>query len=404
MIIHLDMDAFFAQVEQMDRPELRGRPVIIGGDGPRGVVSTASYEARAYGVHSAMPMSVARRLCPHATCIRGNYKRYSELSRAIMASLGEFSPLVEPASIDEAYMDASGLELLFGSLAGLIEGVKARVREVSGGLTCSVGAAPVKFLAKMCSEVRKPDGVFILQPEETDAFLLSLPVERLPGVGRQTAAGLHRFGILTVEQARRYSEDFFITQYGKWGQILYERLYGRDSRAVAPVRVMKSESSECTFDEDTRDAALLQRALLSHAERVGASLRRCGKRGRTVTLKIRFADFRQITRSHTLDEGTNATQTIYETGRKLLSQTALPDPVRLVGLGVSGFAGRAVRVPLPGVPSGSGIDQGEEERRNRLDRALDVLRERFGKSAVQRGALFRAESSGAMAASVQGTS
>ena len=183
MILHLDMDAFFAQVEQMDRPELRGRPVIIGGLGARGVVSTASYEARAFGVHSAMPMTTARRLCPRGVFLPGSYGRYGELSRRIMDCLGDFSPLVEPASIDEAYVDATGLERLFGPLPEMIAAVKARVAEVTGGLTCSVGAAPVKFLAKICSEVNKPDGVFILMPEVVDAFLCALAVDNIPGEG-----------------------------------------------------------------------------------------------------------------------------------------------------------------------------------------------------------------------------
>lgn len=182
MIIHLDMDAFFAAVEQMDHPELRGKPVIIGG-GLRGVVSTASYEARVFGVHSAMPVVTARRLCPQGVFIHGRRHRYAELSRLVMAALGEFSPLVEPASIDEAYLDAAGLERLFGPLEELTARIKARVAEVTGGLTCSVGAAPVKFLAKICSDVNKPDGVFILRHEEMDAFLRALEVGRLPRRG-----------------------------------------------------------------------------------------------------------------------------------------------------------------------------------------------------------------------------
>ena len=183
MILHLDMDAFFAAVEQMDNPELRGKPVIIGG-GLRGVVSTASYEARVFGVHSAMPIVTARRLCPQGIFVHGRRHRYSELSRAIMAALGDFSPLVEPASIDEAYLDATGLTRLFGPLEELIARIKSRVAEVTGGLTCSVGAAPVKFLAKICSDVNKPDGVFILRPEDVDDFLLPLEVGRLPNAGR----------------------------------------------------------------------------------------------------------------------------------------------------------------------------------------------------------------------------
>ena len=294
MILHLDMDAFFAAVEQMDNPELRGKPVIIGG-GLRGVVSTASYEARVFGVHSAMPIVTARRLCPQGIFVHGRRRRYAELSRAIMTALGDFSPLVEPASIDEAYLDATGLTRLFGPLEELIARIKTRVAEVTGGLTCSVGAAPVKFLAKICSDVNKPDGVFILRPEEVDAFLLPLEVGRLPGVGRRMVGSLRDLGIVTVAQLRRYSPEFLEGRYGKWGRALYERAHGIDPRPVTPERPVKSESAECTFERDTRDREFLVRMLLAHAERVGASLRRHQLSGRTITLKVKFADFRDAT-------------------------------------------------------------------------------------------------------------
>ena len=232
MIIHIDMDAFFASVEQMDDPSLRGKPVIVGGSSDRGVVSTCSYEARAFGVHSAMPMVVARRLCPQAIIVRGRYPRYSELSHAIMNALRDFSPLVEPASVDEAYVDATGLERLFGPLEDLVTAIKARIEEVTGGLTCSVGAAPVKFLAKICSEVNKPDGFFILYPENVDAFLCALPVGKIPGVGKRMVQSLQDLGIKTVGQLRRFSPEVMERRFGKWGAVLYERVHGRDSRKV----------------------------------------------------------------------------------------------------------------------------------------------------------------------------
>lgn len=394
MIIHLDMDAFFAAVEQMDHPELRGKPVIIGG-GLRGVVSTASYEARVFGVHSAMPVVTARRLCPQGVFIHGRRHRYAELSRLVMAALGEFSPLVEPASIDEAYLDAAGLERLFGPLEELTARIKARVAEVTGGLTCSVGAAPVKFLAKICSDVNKPDGVFILRHEEMDAFLRALEVGRLPGVGRRMAASLRDLGIVTVDQLRRYSLDFLEGRYGKWGRALFERAQGIDPRAVDPVRLVKSESAECTFERDTRDREFLARMLMAHAERVGASLRGHRLSGRTITLKVKFADFRQITRSRTLAGATNSTQTIFETGRELLEELKLSQAVRLIGLGVSGFDETPCQLFLPGAAptrskskTAARRDPAEEARRQKLDQALDRLRNRFGKSAVQRGRLF----------------
>lgn len=398
MILHLDMDAFFASVEQLDDPSLKGRPVIVGGD-RRGVVSTASYEARRFGIHSAMPIATARRLCPRGVFLRGRYDRYSELSRRIMAALRDFSPAVEPASIDEAYLDASGLERLSGSPAELARAVKARVAEVTGGLTCSVGIAPVKFLAKICSEVNKPNGVFILQPEEADAFLAGLAVTRLPGVGKRMAASLAGLGITHVAQLRALSRDFMERRYGKWGAVLHDRAHGIDPRAVTPEHEVKSEGAERTFARDVRDRGLLARALFAHAERVGARMRRNGLAGRTVTLKIKFADFRQITRSRTLGGRTDATRTIFETARQLLEEEPLGQPVRLIGLSVSGFEAPAEQLLLPGAASGRHGKGGlpapeEEERRRKLDRALDTLRERFGKDAVQRGGIHGADLSG----------
>lgn len=400
MILHLDMDAFFASVEQLDDPTLRGKPVIIGG-GRRGVVSTASYEARRFGVHSAMPIATARRLCPQGIFIRGRGSRYSELSARIMACLRQFSPAVEPASIDEAYLDASGLERLFGPPEALARAVKARVAEVTGGLTCSVGLAPVKFLAKICSEVNKPDGIFILPPEAVDAFLLSLDVTRLPGVGRRMAESLRGLGITRVAQLRALSREVLERRYGKWGLALHERAHGIDPRPVTPEHAVKSEGAERTFARDVRDRELLCRALFAHAERVGARLRRNGLAGRTITLKLKYADFRQITRARTLSGRTDATRTIFETARELLEEECPSQPVRLIGLSVSGFEAPAEQLLLPGAAARSGR-QGkgglpapeEEARRRRLDRALDVLRGRFGADAVQRGGIHGTDLSG----------
>lgn len=402
MILHIDMDAFFASVEQLDNPELRGKPVIIGG-GQRGVVSTASYEARVFGVRSAMPITTARRLCPQGIFVRGRMRRYVELSRAVMSALRDFSPLVEQAGIDEAYLDISGLERLFGPPEALVPLLKEAVLRSTGGLTCSVGVAPLKFLAKVCSDINKPDGIFILTPAETDAFLCSLEAARLPGVGRRMVENLRGMGIVTVAQLRRYSAEFLEGRYGKWGRILYQRAHGVDERKIEPERVMKSESAECTFEHDTRDLDFLERILFAHAERVGTSLRKHGIKGRTVTLKVKFADFRQITRSRTLPEAVHATQTIFETGRDLLHELKLSQAVRLIGLGMSGFDALPVRLMLPGSQGvldglnglgkptlGKAGNPGPEqaERRAKLDSALDTLRQRFGKEAVQHGRLF----------------
>lgn len=387
MIVHLDMDAFFASVEQLDDPALRGRPVIVGGLGPRGVVSTASYEARRFGVRSAMPMTTARRLCPRGVFLPGRRARYVELSRRIMDALRGFSPLVEPASIDEAYLDAAGTERDFGTPEALLDAIAARIREVTGGLTCSAGAAPVKFLAKICSDMRKPDGRFVLHPEDVEDFLLPLPVDILPGVGGRTAERLRGMGVLRVAQLRALSLDTLASAFGKWGLEMRERAFGRDPRPVEAVHVARSESAESTFAHDTLDRSVLEKALLAHAERVGASLRRHGLRGRTVTLKIAFSDFRRITRSRTLDGPVCSTGSICDVARDLLRAEPLPLPVRLVGLGVSGFQEpAAARLALPGMLRGVGCGGGreKEERSLKVDAVLDAVREKFGRNSIRR--------------------
>ena len=260
------MDAFFASVEQLDNPALRGKPVIVG-QGQRGVVATASYEARVYGVHSAMPVAEARKLCPHGIYLRGRHARYSELSRKIMAGLEAFSPVVQKASIDEAYLDLTGRAPDYDGAMRAGRAVKELVRELSGGLTCSVGLAPVKFLAKICSDINKPDGMFVLDPDDVDPFLRTLPVDRLPGVGKSMRASLAAIGVGSVAQLRRLSRDFLAAKYGKFGAILHDRAFGIDPRPVHENLPPKSESSENTFMRDTMDRRLLKETLLSHAQR-----------------------------------------------------------------------------------------------------------------------------------------
>ncbi|WP_223290488.1 DNA polymerase IV [Nitratidesulfovibrio sp. SRB-5] len=335
-IMHIDMDAFFASVEQMDDPSLRGKPVAVGGS-HRGVVSAASYEARRFGVRSALPMSTALRLCPHLIVVPGRMRRYAEISHRIMDALREFSPLVEPASVDEAYLDATGLERLFGPVENMGMAVKARVLDVTGGLTCSVGAAPVKFLAKIASDVNKPNGLFILYPEDVAEFLRTLPVGRIPGVGKRSLDALEQLGVRFAGDVLRYSREFWERRFGKGGVHLHERASGVDPREVEPYSEPKSESAENTFSEDTADRAVLRRWLLAQAERVGASLRRQRLAGRTITLKVKYADFRSISRSHSLPEPTASTETIFDEACRLLDALTLADRVRLIGVGVSNF-------------------------------------------------------------------
>lgn len=341
--MHLDMDAFFAAVEQLDNPDLAGKPVIVGGR-ERGVVSTASYEARKYGIHSAMPMATARRLCPDGIFVPGRYDRYSRISRRIMDCLRDFSVCVQPASIDEAYLAMPDADPFAQARA-----VKAAVASVSGGLTCSVGLAPVKFLAKICSDLRKPDGIFVLRPQEVENFLLRLNVRKIPGVGAKMAASLQSFGISTVAQLRELSLEFLEQRYGKAGISLHERARGIDRRCVHENPPPKSEGRERTFAADIRDRKKLESCIGEQAEKISQRLQRQGLKGRTITLKIKFSDFRQITRARTLETRIDSSADIALTGRAILAETKLPQPVRLLGICVSGFEPRPEQLFLPGL-------------------------------------------------------
>ena len=386
-IMHIDMDAFYASVEQLDHPELRNKPVIVGGR-ERGVVSAASYEARAFGVHSAMPMSQARRLCPDGIYVHGRMERYQEVSLNVLAVLDRFSPRVEQASIDEAYLDVTGLERLFGPMEDMSRQLKAAVCEATGGLTCSVGVAPIKFLAKIASELNKPDGLYILPPERVEAFLRTLPVGKIPGVGRKFEAALSNLGVRTGGDVLRFSPAFWAERHGKMGTYLHRRAQGIDEREVEPWIPPKSESAETTFARDTRDRAFLTDWLFRHAERVGRHLRRQGLAGRVVTLKVKYADFRQVTRQRTLSEPTCATDTIFETACRLLADLNPGEPIRLIGLGVSGFDAALRQLCLPF--AGNGHSRAEELR-TRLDRTLDALAGKYGRGAVVRGRLYESK-------------
>jgi len=381
-ILHIDMDAFFASVEQHDDPSLAGQPVIIGHH-HRGVVSAASYEARKFGVHSAMPVSEAKRRCPHGVFLPGNRHRYAEVSRIVMATLADFSPLVEPASIDEAYVDITGTETLFGPPETVGRRIKAAVRE-STGLACSIGIAPVKFIAKIASDYDKPDGLTVVAPEDVDIFLADLPVAKIPGVGKRAGEALARLGIRRVGDIRNYPPEFFQRHCGKWGLDLFERAHGRGSATVNPERETKSVSAENTFDRDTADRDALAAWLLHQAERVGRELRQEDLRGRTITIKLKFNDFRQITRSRTLPEPTNTDAVIFRTACALLDAEPLPRPLRLIGVGVSHFAPPPPQqLALIAAPATR-----HHQHAGRIDAALDAIRNKFGRAAIVRGRLF----------------
>jgi len=376
-ILHIDMDAFFASVEQFDNPELRGKPVAVGGTSDRSVVSAASYEVRRYGVRSAMSVVKARQLCPEIVLVPCRMKRYKEISLQAMGVLREFSPTVEQASVDEAYIDGTGLERLFGPIDEVCRRIKTRMKDVTG-LTCSVGAAPVRFLAKIASDVNKPDGIFIIHPEEIAEFLRVLPVSRIPGVGKKLVGILKRLGTRTCGDVLKKPREYWEERLGKYGGALHDRARGIDPAGVHVSRGAKSCSAENTFHEDTTDRTLLNQWLLAQSERVAGDLRRHGYKGRTVTLKVKYADFKQITRSLSLGGRTDNTAVIFKTVCGLLEQLELRRAIRLIGVGVSNFEARNLQVSL--------FEEEPQavEATSDLDKAVDAVREKFGDRAVTR--------------------
>jgi DNA polymerase-4 len=340
-VLHLDLDAFFAAVEQRDKPSLRGRPVAVGGLGPRGVVSTASYEARKYGVRSAMPMSEARARCPHAAYLGGRFPAYRAVSQVVMDHLHTLSTLVEPLSLDEAFVDlAAGnqSDLSAASVRTIGERLRSVIRELTG-VTASVGAATSKTLAKIASEMAKPDGLVVVEPGRELEILHPLPVRALPGVGPATAARVGRLGVRTVGDLARITEPELMDLLGEsHGRSLLQLALGRDERRVSSERASKSISVEDTFDRDITDPALLSALVTRMAEKVTDRLVRSGHSGRTITLKARLHDFTTYSRSATLPGPTDDTRAVVRLAVQLLQEIDTSNGIRLLGVGVSGLS------------------------------------------------------------------
>jgi DNA polymerase-4 len=375
----MDMDAFFAAVEQVDNPALKGKPVIVGG-AKRGVVSTASYEARKYGVRSAMPIFEAKRRCPQGIFLPVRMDRYQEVSQKMMAVLEAVSPLVEQVSIDEAFVDLTGTERLHGDATQSARKIKERIWAETS-LTCSIGIAPNKFLAKIASDLQKPDGLTIV-PEEVQSFLKDLPVNKLPGVGPKSEEALRGLGIRIVSDILRFPPGLLERKFGKYGLRLVELAQGIDDSSVIPCGPAKSMGNEDTLPEDTTDINTLKKQLLSQAEEIGERLRRDGLKGRTVTLKLKHSDFTLVTRSHSLKEATCATKIIYDTAVMLLERYNLKMPVRLIGLAVSNFGEGQQYSLLPGLEK-------EMEKLERVDYAIDRIRGKLGPGMIKRGLLHQ---------------
>lgn len=374
------MDEFFAAVEKLDRPELAGKPLLIGGDPRgRGVVSTASYEARPFGCRSAMPMSTAIRLCPHAVVLPVRYDRYRQLSNQIFAILEQFSPLVEPLSIDEAFLDVTGCQRLLGPAEHIAAEIKRIIRQETQ-LTASVGVAPNKFLAKLASDLRKPDGLVAISEENVHNVLDPLPASKIWGVGPAGAKELEKLNVCTIGQLRLLPEKMLADRFGDWGLHCHRLARGIDDRPVTPDSQAKSIGQEETFPQDVAEMEELRAVLLGHVQEVARRLRRQGLSARTVTLKLRYGDFTTLTRAKTLPEPTDVTDTLWQTAREIFDAWAGRNfrPLRLLGMTASGLGGQAGRQ--------LGLFQDDRQKmQERLDEATDSIAERFGRKAITRG-------------------
>jgi DNA polymerase-4 len=382
-ILHIDMDAFYASVEQLDNPELRGKPVIVGGTSGRGVVSAASYEARKYGVRSAMPIFQAKKRCPNGIFVPVRMERYIRMSERVMAVLHRYSPLVEQVSVDEAYVDISGLERLHGSAEEIARKIKAEIKKETS-LACSIGIAPAKLFAKIASEMNKPDGLTMIRPDQVDEVITSLPIDKVPGVGEKARERLRHIGVATLGDLRNHSEQRLVDEMGQFGLRLREFSLGIDPSPVVAYSEAKSISNEETLEKDTDDPEVLKREILAQAESVGRRLREKGVKACTITLKLKRSDFTQHTRSITLKDPTSSTEMIYKWSLRLLDEVDMHEKFRLVGVGVSNFSSSC-----EGPVQMSLFQEADQKKKSweNVEKAMDLIKSRFGRDAIKRGPL-----------------
>jgi DNA polymerase-4 len=382
-IIHVDMDAFYASVEVRDNPELKGKPVVVGGTSDRSVVSAASYEARRYGIHSAMATAKARRLCPEAIFLPVRMGRYQEVSRQIMAIFHRFTPLVEPISLDEAFLDVTGSTGLFGEPPIIAREIKKLIAEETG-LTASAGVAASKLVAKIASDLRKPDGLTIIEAGREREFLAGLPVRKLWGAGEKTLESLALLNVHTIGDLAALPLEFLLARFGEHGHHLHQAANAMDARPVVPTREAKSIGHEETFSKDLTDLTVIRKELLELATRVGERLRRHQLQGQTITLKIKFFDFTACSRSLTLAEPTSDSMEIFRLARDLLRKTeAGRKPIRLAGISVSTLcdAGCGYQQDL--------FDKSRQRERSRgLHEAVDRINQKFGADTINPAALL----------------
>lgn len=374
-IMHVDMDAFYASVEQRDHPEWRGKPVIVGGESRRGVVATASYEARKYGVHSAMPALKAKELCPNGIFAPPRFEVYKEVSDEIHQIMLNYADAYEPISLDEAFLDISGMGEKYPTLGAIGRAIKEEIRKKTD-LVASVGIAPNKFLAKMASDMDKPDGLFIIPYGKEKAILRPLPVRRLWGVGKVTEKKLVDSGFNIIGDIQDAPPGKLSALLGNQGPLLQTLSYGIDNRPVEADRAIKSIGSESTCEEDLKDRASIERQIAIHSDIVAQRLRKHHLAGRTISLKIRFASFRTLTRAVSMEEGTSLQEEIYEKAIELLNKIPLLEGVRLIGVTASKLG--------PPLTMGSLFSE-EKEKRNRAASVMDEIQKKFGKKALQKG-------------------
>jgi len=378
-ILHVDMDAFFAAVEIRDHPQYAGQPLAVGGNATqRGVVAAANYEARRFGIRSAMPTSMALRLCPQLVVLPPRLPRYHEISRQIHGIFSRYTPLIEPLSLDEAFLDISDSLRLFGSAEAIGQRIREEIRHELG-LTASVGIAGNKFLAKLASDIDKPDGFVRVPPDHAESFLAQLPVSRLWGVGRATERILRRMDIRTIGDLRKHRPETLVQWLGKQGEVLWQLAHGHDERPVVPDREARSISHEMTFDEDIQDARDLRDRLLMLTEQVAWRLRRTGKQCRGVFIRLRDADFHTITRSLVLPQPVDTTHTIWRQARSLFERHWQHQPLRLIGVGVE-------RLQVESAMRQGDLFAGTENhcKQQQIDRIVDRIRQRFGSDALHR--------------------
>jgi len=381
-IAHMDCDAFYASVEKRDNPDLRDQPVIVGG-GRRGVVSTACYLARIHGVRSAMPMFQALKLCPQAIVVPPRMSAYVEASRAIRAMMERLTPLIEPLSLDEAFMDLTGTARLHGAAPAVMLAALVRDMQAQLGLTGSIGLSHNKFLAKIASDLDKPRGFSVIGRDETDAFLAPKPVKIIWGVGAATQAALEKAGIRTIADLRRWDRDDLSARFGSMGERLFKLSRGQDSRPVMRDAVVKSISKETTFFEDTSDPDLLDGHLWRLSEQVADRAKAKGLAGRTVTLKLKRSDFTQISRRIGLSDPTQLTDRIYRHAKGMFDQTVQMGPFRLIGVGISDLG------PETAADQNTDLLDPDAAKRAATERATDEIRARFGKDAIVKGRALR---------------